>query len=123
MALKSSAGPTGPEPSSGLATGSARSEEPSITRRALLEAVRDYKDKGELFAAVLQRKIDRWLALNETDEEANGSVEDTLLALARRTVWVPMFLIAAYMGSTASNRSSVLARPAAVPLTPVKSHA
>ena len=25
-----------------------------------------YKDKGELFAAVLQRKIDRWLAENET---------------------------------------------------------
>jgi TetR/AcrR family transcriptional regulator, mexJK operon transcriptional repressor len=45
-----------------------------------------YKDKGELFAAVLQRKIDRWLALNETAEEATGSVEDVLLALARRTV-------------------------------------
>ena len=36
MALKSSAGPTGPELSSGLETDSARSEEPSITRRALL---------------------------------------------------------------------------------------
>jgi TetR/AcrR family transcriptional regulator, mexJK operon transcriptional repressor len=45
-----------------------------------------YKDKGELFAAVLQRKIDRWLAQNETAEEATGSVEDVLLALARRTV-------------------------------------
>ena len=36
MAPKSSAGPTGPELSSGLETGSARSEVPSITRRALL---------------------------------------------------------------------------------------
>jgi AcrR family transcriptional regulator len=46
-----------------------------------------YKDKGELFAAVLQRKIDRWLALSETAEEAaSGRIEDVLLALARRTV-------------------------------------
>src|SRR5580704_8989304 len=45
-----------------------------------------YKDKGELFAAVLQRKIDRWLAMNETGEPATGSVEDVLLALARRTI-------------------------------------
>jgi AcrR family transcriptional regulator len=46
-----------------------------------------YKDKGELFAAVLQRKIDRWLAQNETAEEAaSGRIEDVLLALARRTV-------------------------------------
>ena len=36
MAPKSSAGPTGPELFSGLETGSARSEVPSITRRALL---------------------------------------------------------------------------------------
>lgn len=46
-----------------------------------------YKDKGELFAAVLQRKIDRWLAQNETAEEAaTGRIEDVLLALARRTI-------------------------------------
>jgi AcrR family transcriptional regulator len=46
-----------------------------------------YKDKGELFAAVLQRKIDRWLSFNDPDHEAaTGSVEDVLLALARRTV-------------------------------------
>jgi TetR/AcrR family transcriptional repressor of mexJK operon len=45
-----------------------------------------YKDKGELFAAVLQRKIDRWLAQNEAGEETTGSVEDVLLALARRTI-------------------------------------
>jgi TetR/AcrR family transcriptional regulator, mexJK operon transcriptional repressor len=46
-----------------------------------------YKDKGELFAAVLQRKIDRWLAENETAEEAaTGRIEDVLLALARRTI-------------------------------------
>jgi TetR/AcrR family transcriptional repressor of mexJK operon len=46
-----------------------------------------YKDKGELFAAVLQRKIDRWLSFNNPDQEAaTGSVEDVLLALARRTV-------------------------------------
>jgi TetR/AcrR family transcriptional regulator, mexJK operon transcriptional repressor len=46
-----------------------------------------YKDKGELFAAVLQRKIDRWLAENETAEEAaSGRIEDILLALARRTI-------------------------------------
>jgi TetR/AcrR family transcriptional regulator, mexJK operon transcriptional repressor len=46
-----------------------------------------YKDKGELFAAVLQRKIDRWLSFNDPDAEAaTGSVEDVLLALARRTV-------------------------------------
>jgi TetR/AcrR family transcriptional regulator, mexJK operon transcriptional repressor len=46
-----------------------------------------YKDKGELFAAVLQRKIDRWLSFNDPDEEAaTGAVEDVLLALARRTV-------------------------------------
>jgi TetR/AcrR family transcriptional regulator, mexJK operon transcriptional repressor len=45
-----------------------------------------YKDKGELFAAVLQRKIDRWLAMNETGEQATGRIEDVLLARARRTV-------------------------------------
>jgi TetR/AcrR family transcriptional regulator, mexJK operon transcriptional repressor len=46
-----------------------------------------YKDKGELFAAVLQRKIDRWLAETETAEEAaTGRIEDVLLALARRTI-------------------------------------
>jgi TetR/AcrR family transcriptional repressor of mexJK operon len=46
-----------------------------------------YKDKGELFAAVLQRKIDCWLALNETAEEAaSGRIDDVLLALARRTI-------------------------------------
>ncbi len=45
-----------------------------------------YKDKGELFAAVLQRKVDCWLALAEVAEDATGSVEDVLLALARRTV-------------------------------------
>lgn len=45
-----------------------------------------YKDKGELFAAVLQRKIDRWLAMNETDQVASGDIEEKLLALARRTV-------------------------------------
>src|ERR1700722_4643025 len=46
-----------------------------------------YKDKGELFAAVLQRKIDRWLAENETAEEAaTGRIEDVLLALARRPI-------------------------------------
>jgi TetR/AcrR family transcriptional repressor of mexJK operon len=45
-----------------------------------------YKDKGELFAAVLQRKIDRWLAMNETGEPATGRIEDVLLARARRTV-------------------------------------
>jgi TetR/AcrR family transcriptional regulator, mexJK operon transcriptional repressor len=44
------------------------------------------KDKGELFAAVLQRKIDRWLAMNETGEQATGRIEDVLLARARRTV-------------------------------------
>lgn len=44
-------------------------------------------------------------------------------ALARRTVWVPMFLIAAYMGRATSNRTSVLAGPAAVPLTPIEPHA
>src|ERR1700722_7279727 len=45
-----------------------------------------YKDKGELFGAVLQRKIDRWLAMNETDERAaTGRIEDILLARARRT--------------------------------------
>jgi TetR/AcrR family transcriptional regulator, mexJK operon transcriptional repressor len=46
-----------------------------------------YKDKGELFAAVLQRKIDLWLAQNETAEEcATDRIEDVLLALARRTI-------------------------------------
>jgi TetR/AcrR family transcriptional regulator, mexJK operon transcriptional repressor len=50
-----------------------------------------YKDKGELFAAVLQRKIDRWLAMNETDERAaTGRIEDVLLARARRTVAVAL---------------------------------
>jgi len=45
-----------------------------------------YKDKGELFAAVLQRKIDRWLAMNETDQAASGDLEEVLLARARRMV-------------------------------------
>jgi TetR/AcrR family transcriptional regulator, mexJK operon transcriptional repressor len=46
-----------------------------------------YKDKGDLFAAVLQRKIDLWLAQNETAEEAaTDRIEDVLLALARRTI-------------------------------------
>jgi TetR/AcrR family transcriptional repressor of mexJK operon len=45
-----------------------------------------YKDKGELFAAVLQRKIDRWLAMNEADQGTSGDIEEILLALARRTV-------------------------------------
>jgi TetR/AcrR family transcriptional regulator, mexJK operon transcriptional repressor len=46
-----------------------------------------YKDKGELFAAVLQRKIDRWLVLYGADDDtATGSVEDVLLVRARRTV-------------------------------------
>ncbi len=45
-----------------------------------------YKDKGDLFAAVLQRKIDRWLAMNETDQAASEDIEERLLALARRTV-------------------------------------
>jgi TetR/AcrR family transcriptional regulator, mexJK operon transcriptional repressor len=50
-----------------------------------------YKDKGELFAAVLQRKIDRWLAMNETDERAaTGRIEDVLLVRARRTVAVAL---------------------------------
>jgi TetR/AcrR family transcriptional repressor of mexJK operon len=50
-----------------------------------------YKDKGELFGAVLQRKIDRWLAMNETDERAaTGRIEDILLARARRTVAVAL---------------------------------
>jgi TetR/AcrR family transcriptional regulator, mexJK operon transcriptional repressor len=45
-----------------------------------------YKDKGELFAAVLQRKIDRWLDLYGMDDDATGAVEEVLLARARRTV-------------------------------------
>jgi TetR/AcrR family transcriptional repressor of mexJK operon len=50
-----------------------------------------YKDKGELFAAVLQRQIDRWLAMNETGEQAmTGRIEDVLLARARRTVAVAL---------------------------------
>jgi TetR/AcrR family transcriptional repressor of mexJK operon len=50
-----------------------------------------YKDKGELFGAVLQRKIDHWLAMNETDERAaTGRIEDVLLARARRTVAVAL---------------------------------
>ena len=32
-----------------------------------------YKDKSELFAAVLQRQIDRWLAMHETGEQATVS--------------------------------------------------
>jgi AcrR family transcriptional regulator len=50
-----------------------------------------YKDKSELFAAVLQRQIDRWLAMNETGEQAmTGRIEDVLLARARRTVAVAL---------------------------------
>jgi TetR/AcrR family transcriptional repressor of mexJK operon len=50
-----------------------------------------YKDKSELFAAVLQRKIDRWLAMHETGERAmTGRIEDVLLARARRTIAVAL---------------------------------
>lgn len=44
-------------------------------------------------------------------------------ALARRTVWVPMFLIAAYVGSAAATRSNVRVAGAVTPLTPVEPHA
>ena len=43
--------------------------------------------------------------------------------LARRTVWVPMFLIAAYVGSAASTRSRVPAGRAVTSLSPVAPHA
>lgn len=50
-----------------------------------------YKNKGELFAAVLRRQIDRWLAMNETGEQVmTGRIEDVLLARARRTVAVAL---------------------------------
>jgi AcrR family transcriptional regulator len=50
-----------------------------------------YKDKSELFAAIPQRQIDRWLAMNETGEQAmTGRIEDVLLARARRTVAVAL---------------------------------
>jgi AcrR family transcriptional regulator len=51
-----------------------------------------YKDKGELFAAVFRRKIDRWLApLSEAAvTPAGGRVEDVLLAIARTMVAVAL---------------------------------
>ncbi len=45
-----------------------------------------YKDKGELFAAVFQRQIDRWLAVSAPDEVPAGRAEDVLVALGRRMV-------------------------------------
>jgi TetR/AcrR family transcriptional repressor of mexJK operon len=46
-----------------------------------------YKDKGELFAAVFQRQIDRWLATGEASlASAPAGVEEALLAMARRMV-------------------------------------
>ncbi len=45
-----------------------------------------YKDKAELFAAVLKRQIDRWLAVDDTPTSPSGGIEDTLLAVAKRMV-------------------------------------
>lgn len=46
-----------------------------------------YRDKGELFAAVFQRQIDRWLAMSQSNLPAGpGRAEDVLLAMARRMV-------------------------------------
>lgn len=46
-----------------------------------------YRDKGALFAAVVQRQIDRWLSVNAPDLPGPGArVEDVLLAMGRRTV-------------------------------------
>jgi O-antigen ligase len=44
-------------------------------------------------------------------------------ALARRTVWVPMFLIAAYIGSATSSRSRVPVGQTAAPFAPVEPYA
>ena len=45
-----------------------------------------YRDKGELFAAVFQRQIDRWLAVSAPGEVPAGPVEDVLVAIGRRMV-------------------------------------
>ena len=45
-----------------------------------------YRDKGELFAAVLKRQIDRWLAVGDEPLSVNGTLEEVLLALARRKI-------------------------------------
>ena len=45
-----------------------------------------FKDKADLFAAVLRRQVDRWLASNEAALSGDERIEDALLALARRKV-------------------------------------
>lgn len=45
-----------------------------------------YKDKAELFAAVLRRQIDRWLAVGDEPLATGGTLEEVLLALARRKI-------------------------------------
>ena len=51
-----------------------------------------YKDKGALFAAVLKRQIDRWLApLSEASAmPGGGRVEEVLLSMSRRMVAVAL---------------------------------
>lgn len=43
-----------------------------------------YKDKAELFAAVFQRQIDRWLAFSLPEARFEGSIETVLLSLGKR---------------------------------------
>ncbi|MCW6512884.1 TetR/AcrR family transcriptional regulator [Lichenifustis flavocetrariae] len=49
-----------------------------------------YKDKAELFAAVLKRQVDRWLAVNDASMPAEGTIEEVLLALARRKIAIAL---------------------------------
>ncbi len=50
-----------------------------------------YRDKGELFAAVFRRQIDRWQAVSAPDAPAPGArVGDVLLSAARRMIAVAL---------------------------------